>query len=77
MGSYYDPLYTIHSSICIPFWHALGALLLHYLHTLSETQFTDPLILTFESVNVIVSKTVWAHPDYKETEKLPVSAIKV
>lgn len=50
-----------------------------FLLILSEMHFTDPLIHFYHLTlwTQIVNKTVWVYHDYKETEKLPVSAIKV
>lgn len=63
-------------------WYALGTLLSCYLHVFcwSFLKYIS-LILSYTFITwiwtQIVNKTVWMYQDYKETEKLPVSAIKV
>lgn len=65
-------IYNTPSSIYISVWHTLSTLLSYYLH-ISSLWYTFITWLWTQ----IVSKTVWVYHNYKETEKLPMSANKV
>lgn len=75
-------IYNTSSNIYIAVWHALGTLLSYYLHVFcwSFLKYIS-LILWYTFITwlwtQIVNKTVWVYHNYKETEKLPMSVIKV